>query len=53
MSIGVFSKTHNIGNIGIIANLLVPYIGSFPLYFYHIMLVNVKLDVQGYQEITS
>ena len=40
-----FSKTHNIGNIGIIANLIVPYICSFLLYLYYFTLVNVKLDV--------
>ena len=47
-----FSQTHKIGNIGTIANFVFPYVCSFPLYLYHIMLVNVKISVSGYKRIT-
>ena len=47
-----FSKSYKIGNIGIIANFVFPYICSCLLYLYKMMLVSVKLDVCGYQRIT-
>ena len=36
---------HKIGNIGIIANFVFPYIGSFLPYLQHMMLVNMKLEI--------
>ena len=42
-----FSRTHEIGNIGIIANFVFPYICHFLLYLYHNMFLNVKLDIRG------
>ena len=47
-----FSQTHKIGNIGIIANFVFPEICSFLLYLHYMMLVNVKLDVNGSKRIT-
>ena len=47
-----FSQTHKIGNIGIIANYIYSHICSFLLYFDHMMLVNVKVNVSGYRRIT-
>ena len=47
-----FSQTHKIGNIGINANLVFPYIWSFLLYLQHIMLVNNKLCINGCNRIT-
>ena len=40
---------HKIGNIAIIANFEFPYICSFLLCFYHLILVNVKLDGSVYK----
>ena len=34
-----------IDNIGIISNFVFPYISNFLLYLYHMMFVNVKLDI--------
>ena len=39
-----FSQT---GNIGIIANIVLPYICSFLPYLHHMMSVNVNLDISG------
>ena len=36
------------GNIGIIADFLFPYIYNFFLYLHHVIVMNVKLDVNGY-----
>ena len=47
-----FSQTHKVGNVGIIANFVFLLIGSFLLYFYHLMHVNVKLEIKGYKRIT-
>ena len=49
-----FSKTHKIGNIGIIANFVFLNICSFliQLYLQHVTLVNVKSDVSGHKRIT-
>ena len=44
-----FSQTLKIGNIGIIANFVFPYICSFLPYLHHIILVNVKFYVSGYK----
>ena len=38
---------HNVGNIGIDANFEFPYISSFLLHLYHMLLVNVKIDTSG------
>ena len=46
-----FSQTHKIGNIGIIANFIIPYICTF-LLFYHMMLVNLKINVSGSKRMT-
>ena len=40
-----FSQTHKIGNIGINSSFVFLHIWSFILWFYHMMLVNFKLDV--------
>ena len=40
-----FSQTHRIGYIGVIANEVLSYICSFLLYLYHVILVNLKLDI--------
>ena len=40
-----FSQTHAFGNTGINTNSVIPWICNFLIYFQHIMLVNVKLDV--------
>ena len=42
-----FTQTHKIGNIGIIANFVFPHICSLLLYWQHMMLVNVILDISG------
>ena len=47
-----FSQTQKIGNVGIITNFVFPYIYWFLLYLIIMMLVNVKLDLRGYQRIT-
>ena len=36
---------HKIGNFSIIANFVFPFVCSFLLYLYHMIIVNVKLDV--------
>ena len=46
-----FSRTHKIGNIGIIANFLFSHISS-SFFICTMMLVNVKLDISGYRKIT-
>ena len=38
-----FSQIHKVGNVGIIANFIFPYISSFLLHLDQLMLVNVKL----------
>ena len=43
---------YKIGNIGIIANFVLPYICSFLPYLQHMMLVNMQLDISGYNRIT-
>ena len=48
----IFTNTHRIGNIGILANFLFRYICSFLLYFHIMMLVNVKLDINWHKRIT-
>ena len=45
----VFLQIHKLVNIGINANFVFPYIHSFLLYLYHMMLVDVKLNVSGYK----
>ena len=40
---------HTVGNDGINASFMFPYICSLILYFYPVILVNVKLDVSGYR----
>ena len=40
-----FSETHKVGNVGIVANFVFPYICSFHVYLYQLMLVNVKLEI--------
>ena len=47
-----FSQTHKNGNVGIIANFVLPYICSFHFYLHQLMLVNVKLKIKGYIRIT-
>ena len=47
----VFHEHRKIGNIDIIVNFVFPYISSYLLYLYHMMLVNVKLDVSGHKRI--
>ena len=48
-----FSQTHKVGNVGIIANFVFPYIGNFLLYLHnYIILVNVKLEIKGHMRIT-
>ena len=47
-----FSQIHNIGNSGIIAICVFPYICIFRLYSNCIVLVNAKLDIGGYKRIT-
>ena len=51
--IRVFSQTHKIGNVGINADVIFPYISSFLLYLYQMMLVNVKLKVSGWENCIS
>ena len=53
-----FSQMHKIGNIGIIANVVFPYICTFLLYFQHmnvnvknVNVINVKFDVSGQKKI--
>ena len=43
---------YKIGNIAIIVNFVFPYIFCFLFYLQHMMLVNVKLDISGYNNIT-
>ena len=40
-----FSHTHKVGNNGINANFVFPYICGFLLYLYLKMLVKMKLDI--------
>ena len=47
-----FSQTHKVGNVGIIANFVFPYICGFLLYLHQLMLVNVKLEIKGQMGIT-
>ena len=47
-----FSQTHKIGNIGIIANFVFLDICSFLLYLHYMVLINVKLDINGSKRIT-
>ena len=51
-SIRVFLANVQIGKIGIIANFVSRYICSFLLCLQHMMLVNVKLDINGCNRIT-
>ena len=46
-----FSQTYKVGNVGIIANFVFPYICSFLLYLHQLMLVNVKLEIKGCRRI--
>ena len=46
-----FSQTPQVGNIGIIANFVFQYIGSFLHYLQYVTLGNVKLDVSGNKRI--
>ena len=43
---------HKIGNIAIIANFVFQYICCLLLYLYHMMLVNVKIDICGHKMAT-
>ena len=50
-----FHKMHknvNIDNIDINVNFVFPYLCSFLLYWHHMMLINVKLDLTGFGSIT-
>ena len=47
-----FSRTHNIGIIGIIANFVFPYICWLLHYVNHMMLVNMEIDVSEKKRIT-
>ena len=47
-----FLQMYKVGNIGINANFVFLFICSFLPYSYHVLLVNVKLDVTGYKRIT-
>ena len=47
-----FSQTYKIGNVGIIANFVFPFICSFLLYLYQLMFVNVQLEIEGHIRIT-
>ena len=47
-----FSQMHKIGKIDIIANFVFSYICSFFLYLQRMMLVNMKLDINGCKRIT-
>ena len=46
-----FLQTHKIGNNGIIASSVFPYICSSILYLHHMMLVNMKLDISDCKRI--
>ena len=52
ISFSSFSQTHKVGNVGIIANFVFPYIFSFLLYLHQLMLVNVRLEIKGHMRIT-
>ena len=45
-SVRVFLQTHNVDNVGIIANFVLPYIYSFIVYLHQLLLVGVKLDIK-------
>ena len=47
-----FSQTHKVGNVGIIANFVFPYICSFLLCWHQLMLVNMKMEIKGHMRIT-
>ena len=47
-----FPQVHEVGNVGIIANFVLPYICSFLLYLHQAILVNTKLSIKGYMSIT-
>ena len=46
-----FSQTHKFGNVGIIANFVLPYVCSFLLYLRQQVLINGKLEIKGYMKI--
>ena len=46
-----FSQTHKIGNIAIIANFVFPQTSSFLLYLQRMLLLNMTLDISGYNMI--
>ena len=43
---------HKIANIAIIVNFVLRYICSFLLYLQHMVLVNMKIDISGFNSIT-
>ena len=47
-----FFRIYKIGNINIIANFVFLYICYFLLYLHHMILVNMKLDINGDTRIT-
>ena len=51
LSYSSFSQTHKIGNIDIFANSVFPHIWSFLPYLYHLLLINVKLNISGKKSI--
>ena len=46
-----FSQTHKVGDVGIIANFVFPYICSFLFHLHQLILLNVKLEIKGYVRI--
>ena len=47
-----FSQLHKIGNVGIIANFVFPYVCSFLLYLHQLILINWKLEIKEHMRIT-
>ena len=45
-------NNYNIDNVDINVNFVFPYLCSFLLYWHHMMLINVKLDITGFNSIT-
>ena len=51
VSYSSFSQLHKIGNVGIIANFVFPYICSFLLYLHQLILINWKLEIKEHMRI--
>ena len=43
---------HNNDNIDINVNFVFPDLCNFLLYWYHMMLINVKLNITGFKSVT-